>query len=157
MTGETKAVCGTVHRETGAECDLLLGHEQNHRGRFAHGIAQWPHDLHGPAGGARGEAGPSGRDAGTPQSTGTLQWTLDNIYTIARREYRRGEDGKEPRPEMWAHILLHAFRGSPADGRAAAGDEQYAFDVSKRMAADAMPGARRPAAIRDHATRAGVL
>jgi hypothetical protein len=30
-----------------------------------------------------------------------LMWTIDNIYTIARRESRR----TELRPEMWAHVL----------------------------------------------------
>jgi hypothetical protein len=34
-----------------------------------------------------------------------LQWVNDNIYTIARREHRRLEDGKALRPEMWAHVL----------------------------------------------------
>jgi hypothetical protein len=29
---------------------------------------------------------------------------LDNIYTIARREYRRLEVGKPMRPDMWAHV-----------------------------------------------------
>lgn len=33
------------------------------------------------------------------------QWTLDNIYTLARRESKRNNDGKMPRPEMWAHVL----------------------------------------------------
>jgi len=30
-----------------------------------------------------------------------LLWTIDNIYTIARRESRR----TELRPEMWAHVI----------------------------------------------------
>lgn len=30
----------------------------------------------------------------------TLQWTLDNIYTIARRELRHGD----PR-ERWGHVI----------------------------------------------------
>lgn len=34
-----------------------------------------------------------------------LRWTLDNIYTVARREHRRVEGGKALRPEMWAHVL----------------------------------------------------
>lgn len=34
-----------------------------------------------------------------------LAWIVDNIYTIARRELRRVEDGKPLRPEMWAHVF----------------------------------------------------
>jgi hypothetical protein len=34
-----------------------------------------------------------------------LQWVVDNIYTVARREHRRVEDGKPLRPDMWAHVL----------------------------------------------------
>jgi len=33
-----------------------------------------------------------------------LVWTVDNIYTIARRELRRAADGKSFRPEMWEHV-----------------------------------------------------
>ncbi len=33
------------------------------------------------------------------------QWTLDNVFTIARRELRRAEDGKPLRLEMWSHVL----------------------------------------------------
>lgn len=34
--------CRATHAQTGAVCELPNGHEQNHRGPFAHGIAQWP-------------------------------------------------------------------------------------------------------------------
>jgi hypothetical protein len=34
-----------------------------------------------------------------------VQWTLDNVFTVARREARRASDGKPLRPEMWAHVL----------------------------------------------------
>ena len=37
------------------------------------------------------------------QAVDKLPWTLDNIYTIARREMRRTAD--QQRPEMWAHVL----------------------------------------------------
>ena len=51
----------------------------------------------------------SGMDA-RPKSTWEcraelLAWVVDNVYTIARREHRRVEDGKALRPEMWAHVL----------------------------------------------------
>lgn len=35
--------CDARHAETGARCELPLDHVENHRGRFAHGIAQWPY------------------------------------------------------------------------------------------------------------------
>jgi len=35
----------------------------------------------------------------------TERWVLDNVYTIARREARRVEEGKPLRPEMWDHIM----------------------------------------------------
>ena len=31
-------------------------------------------------------------------------WVIDNIYTIARRETIREQDGKPLRPEMWGHV-----------------------------------------------------
>jgi hypothetical protein len=34
--------CGEIHPTTRARCELHLGHQQNHRGTFDHGIAQWP-------------------------------------------------------------------------------------------------------------------
>ncbi len=33
------------------------------------------------------------------------QWTLDNVFTIARRELRRVNSGLPLRPEMWSHVL----------------------------------------------------
>ncbi len=32
-------------------------------------------------------------------------WTLDNVFTIARREKKRVDSGWPLRPEMWAHVL----------------------------------------------------
>lgn len=46
-----------------------------------------------------------GGDCYEPDGGALQGWVIDNIYTIARREYRRVEDGKAPRPEMWAHVL----------------------------------------------------
>jgi hypothetical protein len=34
--------CRAKHEFTGAVCRLPVGHRRNHRGRFDHGIAQWP-------------------------------------------------------------------------------------------------------------------
>ena len=51
---------------------------------------------------------PLPRDSGAttaPHNEAELQWVVDNIFTIARREYRRVEDGKPLRPEMWGHVL----------------------------------------------------
>lgn len=39
------------------------------------------------------------------QRAQVLTWVVDNVYTIARREHRRLEDGKALRLEMWAHVL----------------------------------------------------
>jgi hypothetical protein len=49
----------------------------------------------------------NGVDSAKPKlvTPALLQWTVDNIFTVARREYRRVEDGKALRPEMWAHVL----------------------------------------------------
>jgi len=38
--------CNAVHNGTGAVCELLPDHIENHRGPFAHGITQWPVDDH---------------------------------------------------------------------------------------------------------------
>jgi hypothetical protein len=46
-----------------------------------------------------------GGDCYEPGSGPLQGWVIDNIYTIARREYRRVEDGKPLRPEMWTHVL----------------------------------------------------
>jgi hypothetical protein len=46
-----------------------------------------------------------GGDCYEPDGGPLLGWVVDNIYTIARREHRRVEDGKPLRPEMWAHVL----------------------------------------------------
>jgi hypothetical protein len=40
-----------------------------------------------------------------PSTNDRQQWTLDNIYTIARRESQRHEDGKDARPDMWGHLI----------------------------------------------------
>ena len=41
-TGQVRT-CDARHPETGARCELPLDHAENHRGAFAHGIAQWPY------------------------------------------------------------------------------------------------------------------
>jgi len=35
--------CGALHVDTGAVCELPLDHDENHRGSFSRGIAQWPY------------------------------------------------------------------------------------------------------------------
>lgn len=56
--------------------------------------------------------GPTGSSRTQPD--GFQQWTLDNIYTIARREIRRlgpDDQGQRSEPtvgrsrEMWSHVL----------------------------------------------------
>ena len=48
---------------------------------------------------------PASPAATTGADLDRIRWTLDNIYTVARRESRRDKDGKSLRPEMWGHIL----------------------------------------------------
>ena len=46
MTGQVR-LCGALHMDTGAVCELPLDHAENHRGSFSRGIAQWPYfDAH---------------------------------------------------------------------------------------------------------------
>lgn len=53
MKEQQTEFCGSVHEETGAECELLPDHAQNHRGQFDNGIAQWPRQREAtPGGGA---------------------------------------------------------------------------------------------------------
>jgi hypothetical protein len=73
--------------------------------------------LDGPAGGAPDAEGERSSERATSESTGLrtrpqsawertakrAQRTLDNIYTMARREARRQQH--ELRPEMWGHVL----------------------------------------------------
>jgi hypothetical protein len=40
--------CAVVHAGTGAACELPQGHTENHRGTYAHGIAQWPRERVAP-------------------------------------------------------------------------------------------------------------
>lgn len=35
--------CGVMHSDTGACCERPKGHAENHRGAYAHGVAQWPY------------------------------------------------------------------------------------------------------------------
>lgn len=39
---QNKALCFDLHAQSGARCQLPAGHVENHKGEFAHGIAQWP-------------------------------------------------------------------------------------------------------------------
>lgn len=37
-------LCDARHPETGATCELPMDHDENHRGAFRYGIAQWPYE-----------------------------------------------------------------------------------------------------------------
>ncbi len=46
------------------------------------------------------------RPADAPTPDDKLKWTLDNIFTLARRELKRDLKGKPPRTQdMWGHVI----------------------------------------------------
>lgn len=63
---------------------------------------------------------------------GKLRWTIDNIYTVARRESRHAEvSAHRLRPEMWAHVMRLCE---------AVGAKARTVGVLRAEAADGEPG-----------------
>ena len=94
LSARETPLCQTVHPSTGAKCELPPGHEQNHRGQFDNGIAQWPRET-------------------PPEPSALERWLSRLGNLIANLAHPKG-DHRENALEDEAHDIVRELRSAIA-------------------------------------------